>query len=589
MLRSRFFWKLYLTYVALVLVTSAIIGLLVNVQLQASLIDDVEGGLRRAALLMAPHAAEALQQRASGDIRHQVETLGRETETRITLVLPDGRVLADSEHAPESMENHGDRPEIVASRSQPFGVARRFSSTLQESLLYVSRAVRVNDRLVGFVRTSIPLSQVDTRLSALRRTIAFGAGVGILVALAAGLVVAQRITSPVAEMTAVAEALGQGEYDRRVESQPSDEIGVLGATLNRLADELTRRLATLAQERAQLGAMVAGIQEGVLAVDSEDRIVFSNEAVRRLLRASEAELDGRRLSELTRLSELSDLLAAAGQHGEPAREEIALHRNIGDIVLDARATLYEADGERGVVMVLYDITNLRRLEQIRTDFVANVSHELKTPLTSIGGYVETLLSGAIHDEEYNVRFLQRIDDQVARINNLVSDLLSLARIESHEEAILLSPIDWEPLVSAAVQRHAPAMARKHINHHVGVPAEPVVVLGDDEAMTQILDNLLDNAIKYTPEGGSVTMRLASSGPFGTMEVEDTGIGIREKHHERIFERFYRVDKARSRELGGTGLGLSIVKHLVRRLHGEISVESEVARGSRFTITLPLAS
>ena len=588
MLRSRFFWKLYITYAVLVLITSAIIGVAVERQLRSALIDDVEAGLRNMALLLAPHAAEAFRNEAAGEIQSEIQRLGQETGTRITLVMPAGEVLADSGQEPSEMEDHGDRPEIVAALTDPFGVSRRFSATLRESLLYVARAVREVDRVIGVVRVSIPLSDVDARLSALRATVLLGAGVGVLVALAIGLLVAQRITSPISEMTAVAEALGEGDYSRRVESRPGDEIGVLGDTMNRLAEELTRRIAGLAHERAQLGAMVAGMQEGVLAVDPKGRVVFCNRAVGRLLDVDAEIAEGQMLADLAPAPELHKLLEAAAENQTPGRRELTVSGRGGDIVMDARATPFEADEEGGVVVVLYDITNLRRLEQIRTDFVANVSHELKTPLTSIKGYVETLLSGAIHDERNNMRFLGKIEDQVNRLTNLVSDLLSLAQIESPAEAISLAPIDWVPLIQETVQRHEPAIAAKRLDFALELPDHPVRVQGDDEALIQILDNLLDNATKYTPEGGSISLRLSQRESRASLEVEDSGIGIPKGDFERIFERFYRVDKARSRELGGTGLGLSIVKHLVRGLRGEIRVESRVARGSLFTVLLPLA-
>jgi len=588
-LRSRFFWKLYITYAALVLITSAIIGVAVQQQLRSALIDDVEADLRNMALLLDPHAAEAFRDEAAGDIQSQVQILGRETGARITLILPAGEVLADSAQEPAGMENHGDRPEIIAALTDPFGVSRRFSGTLRESLLYIARAVRDADEVIGVVRVSIPLSDVDARLLALRATVLFGAGVGVLVALAIGLLVAHRITSPISEMTEVAEALGEGDYSRRVESRPGDEIGVLGDTMNRLADELTRRIAGLGHERAQLEAMVAGMQEGVLAVDHEGRVVFCNQAVRRLLDVDDEIIEGQTLLDLAPVPELHELLTAADERQTPGRRELTVRGRAGDIVMDARATPFEADEEGGVVVVLYDITNLRRLQQIRTDFVANVSHELKTPLTSIKGYVETLLSGAIHDDENNMRFLGKIENQVNRLTNLVSDLLGLAQIESPAEAISLTPIDWAPLISETVQRHEPGIAAKRLDLSLDLPDHPVRIQGDDEALTQILDNLLDNAIKYTPEGGSISVRLSQRESRAVLEMEDSGIGIPKGDFERIFERFYRVDKARSRELGGTGLGLSIVKHLVRGLRGEIRVESRVAHGSLFTVLLPLAA
>ncbi|MFQ5743869.1 MAG: ATP-binding protein [Acidobacteriota bacterium] len=588
MLRSRFFWKLYAGYAALVLATTMIIGILVQQQLQASMMADVEAGLRSMAALAAPHATEAFRRQIAVDIQQQIERLGRETNTRFTLVLPGGEVLADSDENPQVMENHADRPEIVAALSQPYGVSRRFSRTLQQSLLYVALAVRDGDELLGVVRVSIPLADLQARLASLRKTILVGAAAGIIVALALGLVVARRITAPLAEMTEVAEALGGGAYGRRVRVHKRDEIGTLGDTLNRLADELTRRIATLANERAQLGAMLAGMQEGVVGVDHEDRIVFSNAAGRRLLNLGENS-DGRKLWEMTRVPGLTELLSAAHHSHAAAREEIRLHGGSEETVLDARATPFETEEEEGIVLVLYDITNLRRLERIRTDFVANVSHDLKTPLTSIQGYVETLLAGALHDDDHNVRFLGKIDHQVTRLGNLVSDLLSLARIESPAEILELTEVAWPPLIEVALQQHRESMERKELNCTVPPPTAAVTVRGNRAAMAQILDNLLENAINYTPAGGTISIRTFVDSDRGGLLIEDTGCGIPADSLDRIFERFYRADSARSREVGGTGLGLAIVKHLVQKMGGQVHVESELGKGSRFTVLLPLAS
>ncbi|MDA1062430.1 MAG: HAMP domain-containing protein, partial [Chloroflexi bacterium] len=515
MLRSRFFWKLYFAFAGLALITTAGTGFLVHQQLQASLNSDLELELLDLAQALSPFAedvfvkgplAEAGDGRGPGyrwprDVQERVVEIGRETETRITLIATDGEVVADSQGDPATLDNHASRPEIAAASGSPYGASRRFSQTVQDDLLYVALALRDGDRMLGTVRTAIPLTEIDVMLSGLRATIGWGALLGVLLAMGVGVMVARRITSPVTEMTMVAEALQAGAYDQRVESLRSDEFGLLGATLNRLADELTKRISTLARERAQLGAMVAGLQEGVIAVDDRDHLILSNEAANRFLGlrpgAGKSDMS---LTELAETPGIRDLIAAAQDTDSAIQDELVVRRDGAEFVLDARATPFAANGKRGTVVVLYDITDLRRLERLRTDFVANVSHELKTPLTAIAGFVETLSGGAIHDEEYNLRFLGKIEQQVARLDALVTDLLSLARIEAVDEAPSPRPVGWMAVVHTVVERYRDSGALEGLSLSVAAGDEEIRALGDTEAMEQVLDNLLGNAIKYTPSG-----------------------------------------------------------------------------------------
>ena len=273
---------------------------------------------------------------------------------------------------------------------------------------------------------------------------------------------------------------------------------------------------------------------------------------------------------------------------EPLQKEFVLERDGRTVVLEADATPFSGGGAQGTVFTFHDISVLRRLEGIRTDFVANVSHELKTPLTTIKGFVETLLDGAIHDEKNNVRFLEKIDDHVDRLAHLVSDLLTLTRIESEGKAVAGAPVSWEPVVLDTLSHFEPSLEKKRLECSVERPSQPVIVHADPRGLSQILGNLLENAIMYSPEGGRITVRLFTEGDMGGLEVEDTGIGIPLHEIEHIFERFYRVDKARSRNLGGTGLGLSIVKHWVLSMEGQVGVDSRLGKGSRFRVLLPLA-
>lgn len=589
MLRSRFFWKLFASYTLLLLLTSGLIGFLVHGRMKQILIGELEANLKNHCQLLEPYAERIFTGGADQALRDEVTRIGKAAGVRITLIATDGTVLADSEQDPAIMENHGSRPEVRESLTRPFGITRRYSQTVKYSMLYIASALRRGDAVLGVLRVAIPLREVDQLLASMRHTISFGAGSGLLVALLLGLVVAQQITSPISDMTRVAEHLRDGQYGHRVKRLPNDEIGLLGDTLNRLGEEVARQFAEISKDRAQLQALVSGMVEGVLAVDEKEVVLLCNQAARDLLGAAELVERDRPIWEQVRVAGLSDLLSEARTQGQPIREDLRLWRNGRETILAAHAAAFGTGDTQGIAVVLHDITELMQLEQMRKDFVANVSHELKTPLTAIKGYVESLLEGGIDDPEVNRRFLTKMDHNVSRLTTLVSDLLSLARIESEEAVLDLGPVDAGAVVRDVVKRHEASAAAKGIRVQAQLPEEGVSVRGELEGLTQVVENLLDNAVKYTLESGQVWIRLRAEEGNGVLEVQDTGIGIPERDQARIFERFYRVDKARSRELGGTGLGLSIVKRLVRQMDGEVCVASEESKGSQFTVLLPLAT
>jgi two-component system, OmpR family, phosphate regulon sensor histidine kinase PhoR len=410
---------------------------------------------------------------------------------------------------------------------------------------------------------------------------------------------AHRLTKPIGELTRAARRVGQEDDELpRVQLDAVGEVAVLGQTFNRMSDRLAERIARLEEDRQQLRTILSGMVEGVVALDAEQRILFANDRATTLLELAAQNPVGRRLWEVVRHRALLDVVRHALTHPEPAQQEINWTGSTPRILTVHAARLPGAP-PRGAVVVLHDTSELRRLERLRQEFVANVSHELKTPLSVIKACVETLLLGAVDDPQHRGVFLERIAEQGDRLYALILDLLSLARIESGDELFELTAVPVGPAVQACLERHhARAGARGQTLTMGGGGGTfetcPTGGNGDDgadawadeEAIDQILDNLVDNAVKYTPDGGRIHVNWRPDGDYVCLEVTDTGIGIPEQDLARIFERFYRVDKARSREMGGTGLGLSITKHLVEALHGTVSATSRVGQGTTFTVRLP---
>ena len=614
--RSRYFWRVFLSFMLVLAVTGLLIDQLMGQRIKGLLTEALQDQLVEASVLLESYASDLMQEPTAPDAatgmqaQELVRELGDKTELRVTLILPDGRVVADSYEDASVMENHGARPEVVAALSEGLGRSQRESKTTNQRMLYLARRIGGAPRapgspgagrdggadVRGVLRLAIPMRRIEGQLADTRGKLVLSLVLGLLFALILGVVIARRAAAPIVAMTRAAAAIRDGAYDTEVPLVGRrDEVGMLGDTLRDLGAEVTRRIATISEDDEQLRAMLAGMVEGVVAVDDEDRVLFCNGAARRLL-GLDLDPRARPLLQQSPLPGLEELLQTARAQRSTARVEIESHDQ--DTVINAHASPFqtrprsgkeanELDVERaGLVVVLHDVTHLRRLENIRRDFVANVSHELKTPLAAIKGFVETLLGGAIHDEGNNERFLERIDANVDRLTHLVTDLLSLARIESTDSGTEQIPVDWREVIDAVLHRHQGVAEKKGLML-LSSASDPLVVLGDPEAMTQVLENLVDNAVKYTPEG-TVEVTIQEEGGNGVLRVRDTGLGIPPDDIDRIFERFYRVDKARSREVGGTGLGLSIVKHLALSMGGDVKVQSEPGRGTTFAVRLPLA-
>ncbi|MBK9384449.1 MAG: PAS domain-containing protein [Planctomycetes bacterium] len=518
--------------------------------------------------------------------RAELAELARRGVVHLSWIDARGHLLADS--SPGEIERTDLRalPEVRAISS---GAASGFSFDPQRGSAAAVVALE-GDAARGFLRLSQPLLALERRKSALTTTV-LGASAGLALLLAALLGWnARRLARAMTRLAAQAEAAAS-DAALRLDVDPPEELTDLAVALQRVATGLGGRLEALARDRNQLRAILASMIEGVVAVDRQGIVLHSNAVAGEILRVPPALARGRRLRETTRVREVSELLEQVLESGESAERE-AILPGVGEprcVQLRASA-LEDARGVRaGAVVVIHDITALRHLEDLRRDFVANVSHELKTPLTAIQGFIETIVGDPEMPEDLRQRFLLRIQAQSERLYALVQDLLALARIEAHERVLELAPIDPRATLERALESVQPTAEARGVALRAEIEAPTPRIEGEVGALEQIATNLLDNAVKYSRDSGQVVLRLRGEGREVLLEVEDDGIGIEERHQRRIFERFYRVDKARARDVGGTGLGLAIVKHLALALGGEVSVRSQLGSGSTFTVRLQRAS
>jgi len=591
LLRSRIALKLTLTLVGFVAVSTLVAGLYLSRGLERVAVEAVEARLATAARVLHDEARAALR---TGATQPFAERVARSAVARVTLIALDGRVLADSERTLESlasMENHAERPEVRAALAGGMGRDVRRSATLGAPLIYVAVPVSEAGRIVAVLRLAAPVEAATPAYESLRAVMLTGGAIALLVAFGIGLFVAGRVTRPVVEMQDVARQMSEGNFDVRASVRSPDEIGTLGRSLNVMAGRLREKIGDLEAEQAKATAVLDAMVEGVIATDGHDHIILINERARALFGLGKAGAERRPLLEVIRNVDLHDVLGESriAPVGTVVSREIKLAEPL-ERVLQVHAVPLRFTGEaRGVVMVLHDITELRRLEQVRTEFVANVSHELRTPLTAIHGYLETLLDGALEEPENARKFLQIVFRHTERLGRLTDDLTDLSNIELGRISLRLEPTVVSDVADSVLAIIAPRAVAGRVSVEAKLPAGLPEVVVDRDRLAQILINLVDNAVKYTPKGGHVRVegRVAARGMV-EVTVRDTGVGIPRADLPRLTERFYRVDKARSRDLGGTGLGLAIVKHLVLAHGGELDIDSELWKGTTVRFTLPTA-
>ena len=579
--------KIFLTALAAaamaVLVATALVSWSVRRSLEQRIEHDLGVEARMAAEMLSHHNAAT-----EAELDAEADALGRILGARVTFIAADGRVVGDSELTAEQLrtvENHASRPEVIDARHQGFGSSQRHSTTVGTDMMYVAIPVQHPGMpLLSVVRLALPLTDVDRQLASVRSLAALGFAVGMVAAVVLTWIFSAPLARRLRAIDERARHYAEGDLSRSIPDFGQDEIGTVARMLDALTQDLGQRLAGLEADRARLAAILSGMIEGVLVVNEHGRLQLANEAARRMLHIDDA-VEGRHYPEIVRQPAVAGQIAAA-LGGRPTESVELTGLRDGAMTLIARTAPVDVSPGRGAVVVLHDITDLRRADRIRRDFVANVSHELRTPLTAIRGYVEALADAT---PEESRRFLEIVSRHALRMERLVGDLLRLARLDAGQEIVERVPCAVDGLFGAVEGDLAGLLASRRQRIERDVAPDAVTVSGDPAKLQDALRNLLENATNHAPEGSRILMRAWRAGSHIVITVADEGPGIPPSDLTRIFERFYRVDKSRTREgrdPGGTGLGLSIVRHLVELHGGRVSAANRPERGAIFTVELP---
>ncbi|MBC1421892.1 two-component system histidine kinase PnpS [Listeria seeligeri] len=524
----------------------------------------------------------------AAEIQKTLDPLSDEIDARITVIDSQGDVVADTKKDPENLDNHMNRPEVadILEKGENVGISIRESDSLGYSMLYVAVPVKHQNKTDGVLRISISLESVDTAVAKLWGNLALIFGIALIIIAGISVFIARKITKPVREIIEVSTDLANHKYDSRIHGKVSGELQDLSISVNMLAESLETQMFEIKQNEQRLNAIVQNLVSGVMLINADKQVIMTNRTMYQIL--GETEITGKPFYEVIKSFALSQLIDATFETKTMQQKEIILYFP-REMILDASVSpILGEDGEiTGIILLLHDITQIRHLENVRSEFVTNVSHELKTPVTALKGFAETLLDGAMYDETLLKKFLTIIKEESDRLHRLIMDILALSRIEQNPVTKDVETVDVDDVIEQSVRTIFELATEKNIQ--VSAPEKtipPVIIETNRDQLQQILINLLSNAINYTPVDGKVEVKLMERESEVIIEVTDNGIGIPAKDIDRVFERFYRVDKARSRHSGGTGLGLSIVKHLVENCGGRIEVKSQEEVGSTFRVTLP---
>jgi len=587
MKKKKLIHKIFPSYLIVIVISLIAISSLAVYKVRSLYLSQTKDHLLSIARILDTNIKTEFDLRNIKELDLICKTLGDKSFLRITLVELDGVVLGDTEENPVNMENHADRPEIIQALADGIGVSTRLSPTLNIQMMYIAIPHYQNNKIVGAIRVAVPMVELRETLKSIYIWII---GIGIIIIFISALIsyfLAKIMTLPLDGMKEAAIKFAQGDYSHRIPVPDSMELASLANTLNSTAVQLQKRIEIISNQRNEQDAVLSSMVEGVIAFDTRERVININPAAAKILNLGYEKANNRLLEEVIRNPELRNYAREIFNEKKSREKEISI--NDGQLILQTHGTvLYDASGdEMGFLLVMHDITAIRELDTVRKDFAANVSHEIRTPITAIKGFVETLLDGAVNDPETAREFLEITDRHINRLNDLIDDLLILSRIQElgEVESIKVVRKNLTEVVNSTLNDCKQEAEDKNIELvlEAGEQFEADI---NSELLERAISNLINNAIHYSPENEKVMVTLSGADNEILISVKDNGCGIEEKHLQRIFERFYRVDKNRSRQLGGTGLGLSIVKHIVKAHNGRIEVKSVIGKGSIFTIYLP---
>ncbi len=579
---------IFITYMIIVLISLSITGFVTVKSVEKYFIKNTEDTLiTHANVLRGILAPEfKAQQIPSTAINEKIRKLSNDIEARITLVDLNGQVIADTERSPDELENHGNRPEIEMAYRGKIGKSIRYSSSMGTEMMYIAVPVINDGSISAVLRLALPLSQMGRLSKYIWGVILSSNLTGLIISFIMSTIFSRRITKPIEEVAQAAKGIAQGNYDMKIPVTATGEIKVLAESFNHMAENLYKTISELKEGKDKTEAVLGSMTESLVAVDDKCRIIMVNSAAEKLFKIKREKVLGRHLLEMLRNRELYDLVKDVVKNKKYMSQELKIITSEEKIFY---INIVPISGEKssGAVAILRDITDLRKLEKVRTEFVANVSHELKTPLTSIAGFVETLLDGAYKSQDHCLYFLNIIKLETDRMTRLINELLYFSRIEAGI-SFKKTHVDLIEVVMKALSVLQTAIKEKRHKVNLDLPDTIKPILSDEDSLLQIVINLLDNAIKYTPDEGKIHIALAETHDEVIITIADNGVGIAENELDRIFERFYRVDRARGGKIRGTGLGLAMVKHLVKGLGGKITVDSELGKGTTFRIFIPKA-
>lgn len=588
MRRKRLAWRLFPSYLLVFVLPLIAVSWFASDSFRRFSLNQTASDLEIRAHLVADRFTAALADSDPARIQQLCHEAARSSSARVTVVLPTGEVAGDSQEEPGVMDNHADRPEVIDALRGDRAESIRYSFTLNQNMMYVAIPIVESGEVLGVLRLSRPLTAIEEELKGIYIRIVVGGIIVVLLAAGVSWLFSRGISRLLEKMRRGAARFADGDLSHKLEVSGIREVGDLAESMNQMAAQLHDRMQTITRQRNEQEAVLASMVEGVLAVDDEERVLGLNRAAADLLHISRTDAPGRMLQEVVRNPALLDFVTKVLASHEAAETEIILYDR-GDRYLQAHGTiLRDARGVGiGAVVVLNDVTRIRRLENVRRDFVANVSHELKTPVTSVKGFVETLLEGALENPDEARRFLKIVLQHANRLQAIIEDLLMLSRLEQDTEkgGVVLEKGAVKPILEAAVQACGLKASEKNITVTLECP-DLLETRINAPLLEQAVINLIDNAIKFSEPGDKVDV-IALAEPGRTIiKVIDFGSGIPEEHLSRVFERFYRIERGRSRKAGGTGLGLAIVKHIAQIHGGHAEVESTLGRGSVFSIHLP---